>query len=295
MLDETDLVVVDLQDVGSRYYTFAWTAALCLEACAQQQLPLLLLDRPNPLTGAVIEGPGILPAYHSFVGLHDVPPRHGLTIGELLRLYAQEKELESWLEVLPMRDYRRGQWFDESGLPWVMPSPNMPTVNTATVYPGACLLEGTNVSEGRGTTRPFEIIGAPWVDGRLLQRCLAQWQLPGCVFRPLHFKPMFHKYAGQLCGGVQIHVTDRRLFRPWQTGVALIRALREIGDPHFDWRREAYEFVTDRLAIDLLAGGPALRQGVDAGISLAELTAPWAEAEQAFAQRRRAALLYDRD
>lgn len=293
MLADVDLLVVDLQDVGARYYTFVWSAAMCLEVCAEIGLPMVVLDRPNPLGGLDVEGPGIDARYRSFVGHHDVATRHGLTIAEVLMLYAHDLGLRSSLEVVEMRGYRRDQWFEETGLPWVLPSPNMPTPETALVYPGMCLIEGTNVSEGRGTTRPFELVGAPWVDGDALVDALETAELPGCAFRAVRFKPMFHKHGGTTCGGVQTHVTDRRAFRPLLTGVAMVQALFQLGQSgRFLWRTEAYEFVEDRPAIDLLAGGPWLREGIEAGRSIEALRSSWASQEDAFRHRRENILLY---
>jgi uncharacterized protein YbbC (DUF1343 family) len=294
MLDGVDLLVIDLQDVGSRYYTFVWTALLCLETCASLGLPALVLDRPNPIGGLAVEGPAIDVGFGSFVGLHDVPTRHGLTVGELLTLALRERGLAAGLDVVAMSGWRRGLRFDETGLPWVMPSPNMPSLDTALVYPGLCLIEGTDASEGRGTTRPFEIIGAPWVDGEALAASLGQEALPGCAFRPLRFKPMFHKHAGRVCGGVQVHVTDRDRFRPLRAGVAIIRALWQLGGAGggLRWRTEPYEFVADRPAIDLLAGGTWLREGVEAGAALDDLCGAWPREEDAFRHRREASLLY---
>lgn len=294
MLAEVDLLVVDLQDIGTRYYTFAWTAALCLEVCAEIGLPALVLDRFNPIGGDLREGPAVEPGFHSFVGLHDMPVRHGLTIGEVLRLYVRERGLELELEVLPVVGHDRALLADETGLPWVMPSPNMPTLDTALVYPGMCLVEGTDLSEGRGTTRPFEIVGAPWIDGGALAELLAAEELPGCVFRPLGFKPMFHKHAGQTCGGVQTHVTDRRAFRPLRTGVALLRAAWALRGSRAGWRTETYEFVSDRPAIDLLAGGSWLRRGVEEGVALDDLCRDWLENEATFIERSADSLLYSR-
>lgn len=291
-LEDLDLLLVDLQDIGSRYYTYVWTALLAVEACAEAGLPVLVLDRPNPLGGETLEGPTIEPGYGSFVGWHPIPVRHGLTIGELTLLAARERGVGQAVEVLPMRGWQRPLLFDETGLPWVLPSPNMPTLDTALVYPGACLLEGTNLSEGRGTTRPFEILGAPYVDGRALAEALQAERLPGASFRPLWFRPTFHKHAGEVCGGIQIHVTDRRAFRPLRTGVALLRAVSRLWPEHFAWREQVYEFVADRPAIDLLAGGDWLRLGLARGASLDELCAAWPAAECAFAERRRAHLLY---
>lgn len=294
MLEGAEALVIDLQDVGARYYTFAWTALLCLETCASLGLPAVILDRPNPIGGLAVEGPGVGERYRSFVGLHDVPTRHGLTLAELLTLAARERGLAVEIDVVAMSGWRRGLWFDETGLPWVMPSPNMPGLDTALVYPGLCMIEGTDASEGRGTTRPFEIVGAPWVDGEALAARLGDEALPGCAFRPLRFKPMFHKHAGQVCGGVQVHVTDRARFRPLRTGVAVVRALWQLGGAsgRLRWRAEPYEFVADRPAIDLLAGGTWLREGIEAGASLEALCRAWPRDEDAFGRRREAVSLY---
>jgi len=300
-LADIDVLLVDLQDVGSRYYTFIWTMALCLQSAARAGVAVVVLDRPNPIGGASIEGGEVAPWAESFVGLGSVPIRHGLTIGEVARLVRVgmpwggerfAKPLDCDLQVVAMRRWKRGDFFDATGLPWVLPSPNMPTVDTALVYPGLCLLEGTNISEGRGTTRPFEIVGAPFVDGYRLAESLAADRLPGVRFRPLSFRPTFHKFAGQVCGGVQIHVLDRLAFRPYLTGVAILRALRALVGEAFRWRTEKYEFVSDRPAIDLLTGGDAIRKGIEAGVSLDDLRASWQSAEDAFADRRRACLLY---
>ncbi len=285
-------LVIDLQDVGSRYYTYVWTMVLSLRACARGGVAALVLDRPNPLGGQAIEGPTVLPGYSSFVGLYPVPTRHGLTAGELARLVTQEERLDLDLQVIPARGWRRSMFFDQTGLPWVLPSPNMPTPDTALVYPGGCLLEGTNLSEGRGTTRPFEIFGAPWMDGRRLAAALEREQLPGVSFRPLCFTPTFHKHAGTLCGGVQLHVTARRRYQPLRTGVACLLHTHRLWPYHFGWRDDPYEFVADVPAIDLLAGGPWLRQGVEEDRPLDYLCAAWPAAEAAFAERRAPHLLY---
>jgi uncharacterized protein YbbC (DUF1343 family) len=300
-LAEIEVLVIDLQDVGSRYYTFVWTMALCLQAAARAGVSVIVLDRPNPIGGMAIEGGEVRPEAESFVGLASLPVRHGLTIGEVARLVVAgipwggrrfAKPLACDLHVVAMRGWQRRDYFEVTGLPWVLPSPNMPTPETALVYPGACLIEGTNVSEGRGTTRPFEIIGAPFVDGHRLAERLAAEQLPGVRFRPLTFRPTFHKFAGQVCGGVQLHVTNRVAFRPYLTGVAMLRALHALGGEALRWRTEPYEFVSDRPAIDLLTGGDEIRLGIEAGASLAELRATWSAGEAAFAERRRVGLLY---
>jgi uncharacterized protein YbbC (DUF1343 family) len=226
------------------------------------------------------------------VGLHPLPIRHGMTVGELALLFRAERGLDLDLRVVKMRGWRRAMSYEATGLPWVLPSPNMPTPDTALVYPGLCLLEGTNISEGRGTTRPFEIFGAPFLDGYRLAERLGEAELPGVRFRPLTFRPTFHKFAGQVCGGAQVHVVDRAAFLPYLTGVEILRSLAALAGESFRWRTERYEFVSDRPAIDLLTGGDAVRRGIAAGATLPELRATWSEAEAAFAERRRACLLY---
>jgi uncharacterized protein YbbC (DUF1343 family) len=257
MLENLDVLLIDLQDVGARYYTFVWTMFLCLRACERADLPVVVLDRPNPINGVTTEGPILDPAYRSFVGLHPLPVRHGRTIGELAQLFRDEAFPECDLTVLPMKGWEREMWFDDTGLPWVMPSPNMPTLETATVYPGMCLLEGTNISEGRGTTRPFELLGAPFIDAEPFARELNQLRLPGAHFRPTWFQPTFQKFAGEMCGGAQLHVTDRDRFAPFQTGLEIIRALRRIYPESFVWKQPPYEYEYESLPIEILLGGPA--------------------------------------
>jgi uncharacterized protein YbbC (DUF1343 family) len=301
-LADIDVLLVDLQDVGSRYYTYVWTMALCMKAAARAGVAIVVLDRPNPLGGADIEGGDVEPEAESFVGLGSVPVRHGLTIGEVARLVCAgitwggprfAQALDCDLTVVKMRGWKRADHFESTGLPWVLPSPNMPTPDTACVYPGMCLLEGTNVSEGRGTTRPFEIFGAPFVDAHALADRLAAYDLPGVRYRPLSFRPTFHKFGGQSCGGLQLHVVDRRTFKPYRTGVAILRELWAQAPGQFKWRTEKYEFVSDRPAIDLLTGSDAVRTGIERGLALEELFASWLPAERAFVERRQAHLLYE--
>lgn len=294
-LADLDLVVVDLQDVGSRYYTYIWTMILMARACAEAGVKVTVLDRPNPLGGRIIEGPSIQPGFESFVGLHPVPVRHGMTPGEMARLVCAELSLDLNLEVVPVHPWNRQSFHERPLRSWVLPSPNMPTPDTALVYPGGCLIEGTNISEGRGTTRPFEFFGAPWIDGWKLARELAATDLPGVLFRPTTFRPMFHKYHDQACGGVQLHVRDPEEFRSFRTGVAVLLATRRLWPDDFEWRAHPYEFVTDRPAIDLLAGGRWLRDGVDRGTSLDELARPWPAAEEEFRGRRAPYLLYEEE
>ena len=287
-----DALVVDLQDVGSRYYTFQATMLFCLEAASRMKLLTVVLDRPNPLGGVEVEGPTLRPGYESFVGIHPVVTRHGLTIGELARLYRAERGLAGELLVIPCEGWRREMDFAQTGLPWVLPSPNMPAVETAFVYPGACSLEGTNLSEGRGTTRPFELCGAPWLDARRLAERLRDEALLGVTFRPACFRPTFQKFAGRTCSGVQWHVTDRLGFRPVRTGLALLAAMRDLSGDSFDWRRDPYEFVFDRLGIDLLFGSDRERLAIEAGKVPAEIALAWEPEEEAFRRRRRDYLLY---
>lgn len=286
-----DAIVVDLQDVGARYYTFVWTAALVLRAAAKAGIETIVLDRPNPLGGVIVEGAPQRAGYRSFVGLYDVPVRHGLTIGEIAaRTRVLEKLDERALSIVAMRGWRRRMTFPETGLPWVLPSPNMPTYETARVYPGGCLLEGTLASEGRGTTRPFEIFGAPWLDGAALARRVS---LRGAVLRPLSFQPTFHKHAGEVCGGVQVHVTDERAFAPYEAYLVLLDAMKRQGVERFAWRTERYEFVSDRPAIDLLTGGPEVREAIDRGTGLDEVLAAERAGAAAFVQARRPFLGYE--
>ena len=287
-----DALVIDLQDVGSRYYTFPATMLLCAEAASEHGLLTVVLDRPNPLGGAVVEGPTLRPGFESFVGMHPVPVRHGMTIGELARLYHAERGLRGELQVIPCEGWRRDRFFDHTGLPWVLPSPNMPTLDTAIVYPGQCLLEGTNLSEGRGTTRPFELCGAPWIDPHALAERLRGENVPGVVFRPCRFRPTFQKFAGQSCGGVQLHVTDRDAFRPVRAGLAVLAAMRDLSGGRFAWRTEPYEFVSHVPAIDLLFGSDRERTALEAGRSPGEIAAAWEPEEEAFRHRREPYLLY---
>ncbi len=287
-----DALVIDLQDIGSRYYTFQATMLYCLQACASCGVAVFVLDRPNPLGGLAVEGPMLRAGFESFVGPHPIPTRHGLTMGELARLYQRQLVPNVKLEVIACDGWKREMRFNRTGLPWVMPSPNMPTPDTAFVYPGMCLIEGTNLSEGRGTTRPFELSGAPWIDPRELAWRLNAQGLPGVRFRPAWFRPMFQKFAGQDCGGVQLHVTDRDAFRPVRTGLAVLAVMRELSGTWFAWRTEEYEFVSDRPAIDLLFGSDRERLALEAGPSWFDVAEAWAAEEAAFIEARREFLLY---
>ena len=256
MLHNLDALLVDLQDIGSRYYTFIWTLYLCMRACEKAGVAVLVLDRPNPINGTTTEGPVLDPNYKSFVGMHSIQVRHGKTIGELAQQFRNQAFPSCQLSVLPMKNWERAMWFNETGLPWVMPSPNMPTLDTATVYPGMCLLEGTNISEGRGTTRPFEVFGAPFIDAERLCCELNDLKLPGVFFRETYFQPTFHKFAGELCGGAQLHILDREKFRPFLTGVEVIKWIRKNYPEQFQWKQPPYEYEWKKLPIEILIGGP---------------------------------------
>jgi len=251
-----DALVVDLQDIGSRFYTFIWTLYLCMRACEKFDVDVVVLDRPNPINGVTTEGPVLDPNYKSFVGMHPISVRHGRTIGELAQQFREEAFPKCRLSILPMKNWEREMWFDQTGLPWVMPSPNMPTLDTATVYPGMCLLEGTNVSEGRGTTRPFEVFGAPFIDTDALCRELNDLKLRSVFFRENYFQPTFQKFVGERCGGAQIHVLDRERFRPFETGVEIIRRIRKLYPDSFAWKQPPYEYEREKLPIEILLGGP---------------------------------------
>ncbi|MBK8183757.1 MAG: DUF1343 domain-containing protein [Candidatus Competibacteraceae bacterium] len=287
-----DALVIDLQDVGARYYTFVWTMALCMEAAGKAGVRVLVCDRPNPINGLTTEGNLIKPGFESFVGLHPLPNRHGLTPGEIARYVQQQRGVQCVLDIVPIRGWRRDMYFEETGLPWVYPSPNMPTIDTALVYPGMCLVEATELSEGRGTCRPFEVAGAPGVDPEALAADLARRDLPGCRFRPLYFRPKFQKHAGGTCGGIQLHITDRRQFDSYAVGVAFLQSVKSIAPEALIWRAKPYEFVTDIPAIDLLAGDGQLRLALDEGVDLSELAAEWSQERATFEDIRREAWLY---
>ena len=292
MLAGLDAVVFDLQDVGARYYTFVYTLSYIMEVAGELGIKVVVLDRPNPIGGAEVEGNLVSAGYRSFVGHHPLAARHGMTVGELAGMFRDAFGVSCELQVVGLEGWRREMYFEDTGLPWVLPSPNMPTPDTAVVYPGGCLYEGTNLSEARGTTRPFELVGAPFLDGERLAGLLAAELLPGAVFRPLTYRPTFHKWQLQDCGGIQTHVTDRRRFKPFLTGLAVVKAARELGGEAFDWRREAYEFVSDRLAIDLLCGGTEIRDAMEAGASLEEIESSWQPERDEFMAQREEYLRY---
>ncbi len=292
MLRDLDVLVIDLQDIGARIYTYIYTMANCLRAAARHRVPVIVCDRPNPI-GSDVEGASLRPGYESFVGQFPIPMRHGCTIGELARLFNEHFAIGAPLEVITMEGWQRDAYADATGLPWVMPSPNMPTLDSAVVYPGTVLFEGVLVSEGRGTTRPFELVGAPWIDAERFADAMNALALPGAHFRPAVFEPTFQKYAKQPCGGCQIHVTDRPAFKPVLTGAALIREFRRANREAFAWRQPPYEYEAEKLPIDILAGSDELRLQVEAEMPVAEIAASWRDDEAAFTALRRPFLLYE--
>lgn len=293
VLSDVDVLVFDIQDVGTRVYTFVYTMALAMEAARECGKRFVVLDRPNPINGIQIEGNILEPEFQSFVGMFPIPMRHGMTAGELALMFNQEFKIGCELEVVRMEGWRREMWYEDTNLPWVIPSPNIPTVDTAVVYPGSVMVEGTNVSEGRGTTRPFEIIGASFIDPYELIDQLKKENLPGVVFRPLHFQPTFQKFGGEVCGGVQIHVTERQSLKPVITGVAVISAIRRIYPEQFEWKTPPYEYVYDKLPFDVINGSSRLRNQIETRTPLAEIEASWANGLNEFAGRRRQFLLYE--
>jgi uncharacterized protein YbbC (DUF1343 family) len=292
MLKELDAIVVDLQDVGTRVYTYIYTLANCLRAAARHGVTVIVCDRPNPIGGEKVEGNLLREGYESFVGQFPIPLRHGMTIGEIARLFNDAFGLGAMLEVVPLEGWRRAMYFDETDLPWVMPSPNIPTLDSAIVYPGAVLFEGTRLSEGRGTTRPFELIGAPWIDGERLAAAMNGRGLPGVHFRPVFFEPTFQKHAKQTCGGCQIHVLDRAAFEPVRASIELMAEFYRADPKRFPWREPPYEYEQEKQPIDILYGSDALRRAIDAGGNVDALIASWKPEEEAFRKTRERFLLY---
>ena len=292
MMKGLDALVIDLQDVGTRIYTYVYTMANCLRAARRHGVKVIVCDRPNPIGGTAVEGPVLVRGYESFIGLFPIPMRHGMTIGELAKLFNEEFGIGADLEVVAMEGWRREMYFDDTGVPWVLPSPNLPTLDSAIVYPGTVLFEGTNVSEGRGTTRPFELVGAPWVHAERFAASLNRLGLPGVRFRPAVIEPTFQKHAKTSCGGCQIHVLDRRAFRPVETGVGLIAAFRASGPDRFAWREPPYEYEHEKMPIDILSGSAELREQIENGMPAAEIARSWRPDVEAFMKVRERFLIY---
>jgi uncharacterized protein YbbC (DUF1343 family) len=292
MLKGVDALLIDLQDVGSRIYTFIYTMANCLRAGKKHGVPVIVTDRPNPIGGEKIDGPVLVKGFESFVGQFPIPLRHGMTIGELARFFNDAFGIGADLTVVAMEGWRRPMYFDDTSLHWIIPSPNVPTLDTAIVYPGAVLFEGTNVSEGRGTTRPFELIGAPWVDAEALAEKLAAYDLPGVHFRPVVFEPTFQKHAKRACGGCQIHVLDRAGFRDVESAIAVLTEIRSQNPAKFQWRQPPYEYEHEKLPFDILAGSSELRQQIEGGLSVEEISDSWKGEHERFKKARQPYLLY---
>ncbi len=293
LLKDIDTLVFDIQDIGSRYYTFIYTMANCMKACREAGLNMIVCDRPNPINGIQVEGNLVGDGFHSFVGQYSIPNRHGMTVGELANLFNERFGIGCDLTVVQMQGWERNMWFDQTGLLWAPTSPNMQTLATATVYPGTCMVEGTLLSEGRGTTLPFELCGAPGIDPHKLAEALNGLSLPGVFFRAHYFKPGFHKWAGETCGGIQIHVADRDSFKPVLTGIAVIKTIADLFPDPFQWRTLPYEFVSDRPAIDLLYGNPDLRENyMGKQTTLLEIESAWQDDLKSFGELRKEYLLY---
>ncbi|MDH4161545.1 MAG: DUF1343 domain-containing protein [Nitrospirota bacterium] len=292
MLKHIDVLAIDMQDIGSKYYTFIWTLDLCMQACHEAGKAVVVLDRPNPITGRFTEGPVLKPGFASFVGLRPITVRHGMTIAEIGHYLEDAFYPGMHYRVVPMEGWKRKMWFDETILPWVLPSPNIPILDSAIVYPGMCLLEGTNLSEGRGTTRPFEIFGAPFIHPETLVNLLKEFKLPGVVFRPMYFQPTFQKHCGRLCGGAQIHITDREKFLPFRTGVAILKAIHNTWPREFAWKQPPYEYEEINMPIDILAGTDRLRKDIEAWKDVKEMEAWWKEEAREFEKIRKHYLLY---
>ncbi len=294
MLENVDTIVFDLQDVGCRIYTFVYTMANCMRAAKKFGRRVIVCDRPNPINGIAIEGNVAEKDFTSFVGQFEIPTRHGMTCGELAKFFNEHFGIGCDLEVVKMDGWSREMWFEDTGLPWVMPSPNIPTVDTCVVFPATVHIEGTEMSEGRGTTKPFELNGAPYIDPRAWAAELEKFSFPGVTFRQTYFQPTFQKHARTTCGGLQIHVTDRNVFTPVIVGIAMIKTACDLYTEHFQWKESAYEYVFDKNPFDVVSGTDKIRKAIKEGQSLAEIEASWSERSEAFANVRLNYLLYQR-
>ena len=292
MLRDVDVIVVDLQDVGTRIYTFMYTMANCMRAAKRLGKKVIACDRPNPIGGTQVEGVVLDPAFASFVGQFPIATRHGMTMCELGGLFNKAFGIGCDFETVTMKGWSRELWFDETDGPWVLPSPNMPTLDSASVFPGSVHLEGTQMSEGRGTTRPFELIGAPYIDADSYADALAKLDLPGVAFRSCVFMPTFQKHAGKACGGVQIHVLDRATFKAALSGIAIVKTAYDMYTDDFKWKDPPYEYEYDRNPFDLIAGTSKVREAIERGDSLASIAESWVEPLARFNQLRNEVLLY---
>lgn len=292
MLSGLDALVFDLQDVGGRVYTFIYTMANSMIACAKFGKKMLVLDRPNPIGGVAVEGNTLEKGHESFVGQYPIPMRHGLTVGELAKLFNSEFGMNCELEVITMDGLERIDFYDETDAPWVMPSPNIPTVDTTVVFPATVFFEGTQVSEGRGTTRPFEIVGAPYIDAKEYADALASLELSGVYFRPINFLPTFQKHMGKTCGGVFLHILDRKAFEPVITGLAMVKTAVDLYPAEFKWKNTPYEYVFDRNPFDVIAGTEKTRNMIENGSSVKDIKLSWQKDVEDFKKLREKYFLY---
>ena len=293
MLRDVDVLVFDMQDVGCRIYTFVYTLANCMRAAVRYGKRVVVCDRPNPINGVSVAGNILEPEYASFVGQFPLPTRHGMTVGELARMFNEHFSIGCDLEIVPMNGWRREFWHDDTDAPWVLPSPNMPTLDSATVFPGAVHFEGTQVSEGRGTTRPFELIGAPYIDPDDYAENLNALNLPGVFFRSCAFQPTFQKHGGVTCGGVQIHVIDRDVFEPVFAGVAMVKLIHDMYPNEFRWKEPPYEYVFDKNPFDVIAGTATIREAFEQGVELDAIAESWKRPLLEFKQLRESFLIYE--
>jgi uncharacterized protein YbbC (DUF1343 family) len=292
VLKTIDALVIDLQDIGARYYTFVWSAVMLIEQMGDLGKKVFILDRPNPLNGEKVQGPVLEPDFVSFVGLYPVPVRHGFTIGELCSFVNSELKLDADITVIKMKGWTRDLLFNDTGLCWTMPTPNMPDFSTALVYPGMCLLEGTNISEGRGTTKPFEVFGAPWIDPFTLVKKLNQKKIPGIRFRPVFYMPTFNKYKGRLCGGAQVYVTNDRRYDPFSMGLEIIQVIRTLYPDKFKWRKPPYEHEKDKMPFEILAGNSWIKEYMEKNQPVSSIRQRWQMDLYRFKRKRRKYLLY---
>ena len=292
MLEGVDILIIDLQDVGTRVYTFASTMLNCLKAAGKAGKKIMVLDRPNPLGGEILEGNLLHPELYSFVGPYRFPMRHGLTMGEMALVFNKKFRLDCDLEIIAMHGWRREMLWDKTGLKWMMPSPNMPLIETAYVYPGQVIWEGTNLSEGRGTCRPFEIFGAPYLDPKSIKAVIEPEATKGCFLQEYSFRPTFQKWKGELCKGFMLHVIDPHTYRPYFTSIALLKAILDIHGKDFRWKNPPYEYERERMPIDLILGDTALRQYLESGASISRITQNWVADLESFSQWRKPYLIY---
>lgn len=292
MLKDVDVLVFDIQDVGTRVYTFIYTMAHAMQACAKYGKRMVVLDRPNPIGGELVEGNMLEPEFASFVGLFPIAMRHGMTVGELAQMFNEAFAINCKLDVVPMSGWKRSMWWDETNIEWILPSPNMPTLDTAMVYPGMVIFEGTAVSEGRGTTRPFELIGAPYIDAYELTDKLNSLNLPGVYFRPNYYQPTFHKHVGQLCGGLQLHILDRQKYKSVITAVAILSTIYHLYPNKFEWKQPPYEYVHDKLPIDVIFGSDKVRKQIEKGASITQIEESWQQGVDEFIKLRENYLIY---